>query len=189
MSKPKRSWMKQAPLMIFSVWIVYHLFIILLMPNGSSHPGRALEPWVRPYASVLGMNTTWNFFSPDPAHTMYLKFTLFFDSEEDDSGEPVVSYLPEKKNVGVWDLSERRQLYAMRYMMLDRRRFEAILGPWLCRTNPGLSEAQIEHIIESIPTLDAASFRRDVDLRDLGQSYDFAREVYRCSQAENEVDL
>ncbi|MCX7977885.1 MAG: hypothetical protein N2578_02655, partial [Bdellovibrionaceae bacterium] len=58
-------------LVLFSVWIVYHIVVISVIPNQSNFLNRYFEKAIVPYASQLGMNASWNFFSPDPAHTMY----------------------------------------------------------------------------------------------------------------------
>src|SRR4051812_36520058 len=66
----KSNWLRS----LISVLICFHLVVILVLPNSSSFLGRALEPWIVPYANLLGLNVTWNFFAPDPAHTMYINY-------------------------------------------------------------------------------------------------------------------
>jgi hypothetical protein len=175
---------------LFSVWIVFHLLVMVIMPNGVSYPGRLLGAVIYPYAAVIGLNVSWNFFSPDPAHTMYLKFTLF---EEDELGQPQADprtiSMPEERDRGVWDLGRRRDLYAMRYFMLDPRRLEAVVGPWLCRHYAPVSVIRIEHIVDSIPSLDEAVLFRGQDLQDLSRPLGTTAQEYHCAQMQNEVGL
>lgn len=171
---------------VFSLWLVYHVFVILMMPNGTSYVGRTLGPVIRPYAAILGLNASWNFFSPDPAHTMYMKFTLY---DEDEVKEPREIYFPAQKDQGVWDLGERRNLYAMRYFLLDPRRIEAILGPYLCRHEAPVSVVRIEHVVNSVPSLDEAVLFRERGMSEMSQEFESVNREYRCSQVNDEVDL
>lgn len=173
-----------------SLFVVFHLLVVFLMPNGSSYPARAMEKVLQPYAAVLGLKTSWNFFSPDPAHTMYLKMTLYWQDDDGDfTREPEEVYFPEARGGRVMDVVKRRELYAMRYLMLDPRRFEALLGPWICRQHAGLSHVQIEHIQEPIPDLERAALFSREKLADLTDVRTVGRVEYSCSQVENEVAL
>lgn len=175
---------------LLSLLIVFHVFVFTVMPLGPSYVARALEPWIVPYASTLGMNASWNFFSPDPAHTMYLKFTVFYpDTDEGESPEPQEIYMPDAKGQGVWDLGKKRALYAMRYMIIYPNRLEAVLGPYLCRRHSGAEAVKIEHIIDPIPVLDLVARDRR-ELHELGEEkYEYINRTYRCSQMDDEVDL
>lgn len=175
---------------LFSVFLIFHVFVIVLMPNGMSYPGRALGPLVQPYAAILGLKTSWNFFSPDPAHTMYLKMTLFWQDEDGGfSREAEELYFPEARNGRVMDVSKRRELYAMRYLMLDSKRVEALLGPWVCKRYPGLTALEIQQVVEPIPDLDRAVLFSKESLRDLSEVRPMGRVEYRCSQVGDEVVL
>lgn len=172
------------------MWILYHLFIILIAPNGSSYVGRSLERAIFPYAATLGLNYSWNFFSPDPAHTMYIKYTLYFkDDMEQDKRDPVVGYFPEAKEKGEYRLSHRRVLYAMRFLVLDPSRLETVLSPWLCKSEPDVTHVNVQHIIDSIPPLDKAVFDKNQSLRDLGKEYGFIDKTFRCGDKADEVSL
>lgn len=160
------------------------------MPNGASYPGRALGAVLKPYSSVIGLNTSWNFFSPDPAHTMYLKFTVHFEDKEGaPSREPEELFFPSAKDEGVGDIAKRRELYAMRYMLLDPRRIDVVIGPWLCRSFSGAVAVHIEFIVNSIPSLDEAVLFHDQAVKDMGRQFDFIDKDYRCTEAANEVTL
>ena len=188
MSKSKRTLIFQG---LLSVWLVYHVFVAALMPNAGSYPGRVLGPFIYPYAAIVGLNVSWNFFSPDPAHTMYLKFTLFNENEEVGGAgqEPRVLTLPEEKDDGVWDLGRRRDLYAMRFFLIEPKRIQAVLGPWLCRQYAPVTTIHIQHVLNSIPALDQAVFFQDRELADLSQELGFADLEYQCAQINDEVGL
>lgn len=173
-----------------SLWIIYHLVVITVIPNGTSLLGRILEKYIVSYASSLGMNTSWNFFSPDPAHTMYLKYTYYFlnDSHEEIK-EPQTNYIPKTIADGAFDLKDRRFLYAMRYLVLEPNRLQVVLAPWLCKQNPEATHVRIEHIIDSIPYIDEAVSKKNSNVSDLGRVYDFVQKSIRCKDGQDEMGL
>lgn len=177
-----RTWIR----VVLSLWLCFHVFAILVLPNVGSYFGRRFSSLIPTYGAVIGLNLSWNFFSPDPAHTMYLKFTVFFDPIEG-GRDPLEIYFPETKDSPEWDSSKRRDLYAMRFMVIDPGRVDTVLGPWMCRTHPGATRIQIEHVVNSIPFLDEAAFYREESVTSLGHTYDTINREYRCSQMGDEV--
>ncbi len=130
--------------------------MIIILGNGSSFLGRYFEAVFNPVANTIGLNTTWNFFSPDPAHVMYIKYFVFF---EDELGatlkEPVQGFYPPIENqTEDFKLHKKRHSYAMRFMIIDPNRLQNFFSPWLCRQHPGASKVQVELIINRIPSLD-----------------------------------
>lgn len=148
-SKRSALWLR----ILLSVFICYQLLAAIVLANGSSFLGRAMDPWIRTYANLFAFNVTWNFFAPDPAHTMYIHYFVHFD---DESQEPFEGYIPPEKEQIVIDSSRRRFLYAMRFMIIDENRLKVILGPFLCRQHPGASMVRITNILEPIPNLDVS---------------------------------
>lgn len=63
---------------LLSVWIIYNIFVMLVMPNVGAYFGRVTASVVTPYASTVGLNAGWNFFSPEPAQPMVLKYTVHY---------------------------------------------------------------------------------------------------------------
>lgn len=63
---------------LLSVWIVYNIFVMLVMPNVGAYFGRVTAAVVTPYASTVGLNAGWNFFSPEPTQPMVLKYTIHY---------------------------------------------------------------------------------------------------------------
>ena len=173
---------------LFSVWIVYHLVVMILMPNGSSFLVRRSQSYLLPYANSIGLNATWNFFSPDPAHTMYFNYKVRFEDENGNETKPVFEgWFPPEKQAVIVDSSKRRFLYAVRFLLLDPKRLEVLFAPWLCREHPGSSKVIIQQITERIPYLDLALEK------DLGQEMRTPVEsqniVYDCHKTQDEVAL
>lgn len=140
---------------LLSIFIVYHLIVISVLANGGSFLGRKLGPWISPYGNLFGVNVVWNFFAPDPAHTMYIHYVVhFLDSEEGTQLDPVEGFIPPEKEKIVVNTSKRRFLYAMRSLIFDEKRMKVFLGPFLCRQHPGADSIVIKNILEPIPSLD-----------------------------------
>ncbi len=138
---------------ILSFWIVYHLIGILIMPSIQSIVVKE-KGWIfRPYLNQIGLNTTWNLFSPDPATAMFMKIKLVF---RDEAREAVDLTIPDFADAINWNPTKRRALYMMRYAILDEQKVYQFLVPWLCRNHPGTKEIYIEGIGTRIPGIDQA---------------------------------
>lgn len=175
---------------LLSVWIVYNIFTMLVMPNVGAYFGRVTSKYITPYANTVGLNAGWNFFSPDPAHTMYIRYTVrYADAEGNETKEPIEGFFPEEKNKGVHALSRKRDLYAMRFMVLEPKRLRILMGPWLCRQYPGATSVEMEHVVETVPFLDQVVTFKDETVKELSQELQFSREFYSCVGGSDEVTL
>jgi len=166
---------------LLSIWILYHLFVVIIMSNGSSYLARFFQRAITPYANQTGFNTSWNFFSPDPAHTMYLRYTVNFNNENGDTiKEPIEGFFPTLKNVGVFDVRERRELYLMHYFILPQERLERFFVPAICRQYPGATSVYVDFVIESIAPLDQAVTLKNQTMADLSKQNEFIKREISC---------
>lgn len=176
--------------LILSLLASLYIIIIVIFPNGGSYLGRSVGNFLAPIANTMGLNATWNFFSPDPANTMYFAYNVYFENEDgSEQKESIAGFLPPEKNQIVTDASRRRMLYAMRFLILDERRLNAIMAPWLCKKNPGASRVSIRFVIEKIPSLDDAKIKKSLALDELREQTDSRSGVFDCRQAQDEVGL
>lgn len=171
---------------LLSLFIIFHLAVIIILANGGSYLGRSLQKILLPYANTVGLNNTWNFFSPDPAHTMYIKYIQHFDDADgNELKESVSSFIPvEKEKISI-DSSKRRFLYAIRFLLLDNSRMNSILAPWLCKSNPEVTSVSMEQVFEAIPSLDRSSmgFEEDTGRTILDASMTNMQFTYDCRNA------
>lgn len=181
-----RAMLKSRKLLVFiktllSIWILYHLFVVVIMSNGASFMARYFQRAITPYANQTGFNTSWNFFSPDPAHTMYIRYTVNFN---DENGEPtkdtVEGFFPALKNVGTFDPRQRRELYLMHYFILSPDRLEKLFAPMICRQYPGASSVHVDFVIESIAPLDQANLLKGQTMEDLSHQNEFIKREISC---------
>lgn len=185
--------MKKAKLLckvLLSLWIVYNIFTLLMMPNIGNYLGRVSSRFITPYANTVGLNASWNFFSPDPAHTMYIKYLInYTDKDGNPTKDAVEGFFPPEKNVGIPSIFRKRELYVMRFMVIDAKRLKVFMGPWLCRQYPGATSVDMEHVIETVPALDQVVTLKDEGVRDLSQELQMSRESVSCTDTPDEVTL
>lgn len=166
---------------LLSIWILYHLFVVIIMSNGGSFMGRLFQRAVTPYANATGFNASWNFFSPDPAHTMYLRYQVYFNNENgEELKEPLEAFFPALKNLGTFDPTQRRELYMMHYLILNPERLEKMLVPYICKTNPEASSIRIDFVVESIAPLDQAAILKQESMAELSKHQDYLKKEFPC---------
>lgn len=175
---------------ILSGWIVYNIFAMLVMPNLGAYFGRSSSRFITPYANTVGLNASWNFFSPDPAHTMYIRYRInYLDSEGFPVKDSIEGFFPAEKNHGVSSLTRKRELYVMRFMVIDPRRLKSFMGPWLCHQYPQATSVEMEHVVETVPSLDQVVAFKSEGVAALSKEIQFTRESVSCIKPADEVSL
>ncbi|WP_255489911.1 hypothetical protein [Bdellovibrio sp. KM01] len=171
-----------------SIWIVYNICAIMVMPNVSSYFGRVASKFFGPYANQVGLNAGWNFFSPDPAHPMYLKVVVNYPMAQNGAyREPLITAFPFAESEKTMpSLSRKREWAVMRYMVMDPRRLRQVFGPWLCKQFPEAESIDMEHVIETLPLLDEAVSKSEVNLLDMSQERRAAKASVRCNSPGDE---
>lgn len=160
---------------------LYLVSMMIILGNGSSFIGRHLGFLYTPVANSIGLNTTWNFFSPDPAHTMYLRYRILFQDEYgNDKNEAIEKYFPEDALENNFWMHHRRLSYVMRFLSADANRIEKFLVPWLCKKNPQATNIQTELLLYKIPPLDVVSTLKTENYDDLVQQEEINQMTYAC---------
>jgi hypothetical protein len=165
------------------VLFLYFVSMMIVMGNGASFLGRYLSSYYTPIANTIGLNTTWNFFSPDPANTMYINisYTLV-------DGTEIHEILPAQNEAGEFDFSlqKRRLSYVVRFLIIDPQKIEQFLAPWLCKQKQNVQSVYIETVIEKIPPIDKVITLKDTIYNDLIERQTFNTLNYNCSDAGGE---
>ncbi len=183
---------------LFSIFALYQIFVMCVMPNLGSYLGRSAQKYISPYASAMGLNSGWNFFSPDPAHTMYLRYYVHFEDLNADGDEvksenekPMIEgFFPPEKNKSIAGFTRHREAILMRFMILNPKRLQYLMGDWLCRQYPGSTRVDMEHVIETIPSLVESVAFEDQDVRELSKEVQVTKAEYTCSgQNSDEVEF
>ena len=170
----------------FSVFIVYHLLAIFILPNNTSILCRKLAFLVTPYANAVGLNTSWQFFSPEPSPTIH--FVYDADTTESEEVPPKNSFWKERgfvtgqwppdRPAGMWTDGIRRLVYHSRFTTMSRERAGRFLGAVLCRFYPGTPLISVRMVVSEIPSIersaiDDQSFSQMAAERDL-ETFEFS---------------
>lgn len=154
---------------------------MIVLGNGSSFFAKELGSIYTPVANQMGLNTTWNFFSPDPAHTMYLKYIVHFSDEYGNpKKESIESYFPPQADEGDFRVHKRRMNYVMRFFAASNLRMEKFFIPWVCKQNPGATNVHTEIEYHRIPSLEVASTLSHTDYEDLVKQEEINQYDYKC---------
>jgi len=147
---------------------------VILIPNPNSIVATEWGWLFTPYANTLGMNTTWQFFSPDPSLNMYFPYEI-----QVANGEPVSGRWPPAREEVPHMLLEnyRRIFYHSLYTTIAPERVENFLVPFLCKRVPGALSIFIRTIIEDVPPIEKSRVdRKDFaglrfEMRNVDQEY------------------
>lgn len=134
---------------ILSVMIVYQLVVIFLVPNQLFYVTQKIAPIVIPYANLMGFNTVWQFFSPDPGPPVYLEYEVFKE------GELVGTFhFPPFKDPYWLREKYNRRLAAFRMVGKDNGLASKVFGPMLCREHPEATRLEMNVLTVKFPSLD-----------------------------------
>ena len=179
------AWFEQNPKInlavkvICSLWIVYHLLGIAIMPSVQSIIVKE-KGWIfRTYLHQLGLNTTWNLFSPDPATAMFMKVKLV---PQDETKEAIDLMLPTFGDEINWNPTKRRALYLMRYALMDEDKAYNYLIPWYCRNYPGTKEVYVEGVGTRIPGIEQARLEKLYKISELRTRQTVKEYKGQCSE-------
>ena len=145
---------------LFSLFIIYHLVVIVLMPNSGSILGRRWGNLIAPYANIVGMNATWEFFSPDPPHPFYFDYSVYFETEDgDEKRPPIDGYFPEWRTEQTLHPNKIRLKNAVRFFALTRTSVEQAFIGYLCRQYPDANRVKVRQVTEVVPPLEKAKMK------------------------------
>lgn len=142
---------------IVHFWILFHVTLILIMPNSGSFIGRYYEKWILPYTNTIGLNSAWSFFSPDPSLIFTMKYRFLFLNEMGEELKPSIDgQYPRFSSGNFINPIRMRELYTFRFFNLIESYRESYLFPWLCRQNPEATHVEIQALVEAYMPLDKA---------------------------------
>jgi hypothetical protein len=145
---------------LLTLFLIYHVAVIVLMPNSSSILGRRWGFLIAPYANTLGMNATWEFFSPDPPQPFYFDYTVYFETEDgEEKRPPIDAFFPEWRTERTIHPNKIRLKNAVRFFALSPQSVEQAFIGYLCRQYPEANRVKVRQVVEMIPPLEKAKFR------------------------------
>lgn len=114
---------------IASVWLIFHLAAVFLMPYSDSYFTQRLQGVVEPYLGRLGLQSTWRFFAPEPMTGIQQIETQLLDA----GGEVIRDFpwgVPEN-GWKFWDRVSRWNSVGFQ-MAAFPNRAEVLLKGWAC---------------------------------------------------------
>lgn len=131
-----------------SVFLIYHLFAVIVVPNGNTYLGKVVAPYVEPYANFFELTNAWSFFAPEPGPPpVYIEYELL-----DRKGESFHrGRWPEYPDPFWMRDRQNRRIAAAEYMMASETRAERMMLQYLCARNPEAGSARIWRVMYSIP--------------------------------------
>lgn len=165
-----------------SVFLLYHLAVILIMPISSSLIGRQVAGLFLGYANQLGFNTTWQFFSPGPAPVYFLEYQLetveSMNWTVEEYVPPETLQYPPQRDRLTWSDSYNRRLYGMRFLTLFPDRLEGFFIPFLCRQHPEAVAISLQSVIERVPDVERSG--EWASFEEMSERFALPRQRYEC---------
>ncbi len=138
-----------------TLFVLYHLYAVLLIPNSQNYLGLKSAPWVEPYVNFFEFVTAWGFFAPDPGPPpVFIDWVI-----EDSYGKLLdVGRWPDYPDSFFWRERQSFRVNIGRYMFTGEGRAEKMLTPYLCRQNEhAVSITLWKTYTNQIPLIDAVN--------------------------------
>ena len=165
---------------ILSLFIVFHLCSVLLYPNPGSVLYRYVEPLISGYGNQLGLNTTWQFFSPNPGSLRHLEYNVIIESDDDIDIVPFT--YPPQNEASLLKANQARLFYYTVRMITHQPHIENHLIPYLCRKHPEATSIALKAIDKKIPSMAKARLLEVDTFSDLHQDLDIPEQEFGCER-------
>lgn len=172
-SAPRRTGLK----ILISLFLVYHLAAVIILPNGSSMVGRKFARYFLPYANSLLFNRTWQFFSPGPAPAYYVEYRTITNAAagEDEERAPFI-YPPLRQDR--FDDLYFRSLGGLRLLSINPDVFERQFIPYLCRLHPEARALDLRSVTLQLPSVEQGD--RGETFKEMAEKVNLPRRTYEC---------
>jgi hypothetical protein len=138
---------------LLSVFVVYHLWAVLLTPMLLPPFGERLGAWVRPYAATFEFTNLWEFFAPNPAVPMLLSWEAI-----DAQGNAVAHDVwPRQPGPGPIGDEQVRRMAALYFMMSSDSYIEKMMVPYLCGQDRRYHAVRIWKESHPVPSITEAA--------------------------------
>ncbi|MBX9767749.1 MAG: hypothetical protein K2X47_10795 [Bdellovibrionales bacterium] len=135
--------------LLLTLFGVYHLIVIVVIPNRSNYFNIPLGPYILPYANTMSLNVSWQFFAPEPGPA------VFWEAEvKQDLVTIAKEMLPEEENKFLLRTRYNRRVSMMRFLYNDFSRVSALYVPYLCRMYPEATDVKVTLSQVPFPTAD-----------------------------------
>lgn len=142
-----------------SLYLVFHLFCVVMIPNTDTPPGLKLQRFLAPYAFFMEFTNTWGFFAPDPQVPIYVEYELSdARGEAFDRGQ-----WPEAKNPYFLRERQNRRVTVADFVINSELRVEKMMVNYLCHQPSKPRSVRLWRSMDSMPSpADVVSGKRVV---------------------------
>ena len=124
-----------------SVFLIFHLFAVIIVPNSMNYLGLQTGPILERYVNFFELSQNWSFFAPEPGPPVFVEWEIL-----DAQGEPI-----EKTRWPALGSTYRKVSLAVFTSTTDEK-VDQLMGSYLCRTNPKAGSVRIWRVISPAPT-------------------------------------
>lgn len=140
-----------------SAFLLFHLAAVFVLPNPDSIIYRETESLFLNYGNVLGINTTWRFFSPNPLiHMFEYEVVTAEGNEADAEGNVIKHRYPESVESAGSREGFNRRLNQVMFMMADPQHLNDFMAPYLCKQHPKATGLSFYSVSREFPTVETA---------------------------------
>lgn len=165
---------------VFIVFCIYHSVVMVMMPNSASIVGRKAGSYFAPYANLIGLNGTWEFFSPDPPQPLFFDYRIYFENSNGEEVKPTIqAYFPEWKIDRTLHPNHIRLKNTVRFFALNQKAMEGAFVSWLCRRYQGATRVKINEIMEPVETIDKLSLNNNEEIERLPANEETSNQVIK----------
>ncbi|MGE3975391.1 MAG: hypothetical protein AB7F59_12780 [Bdellovibrionales bacterium] len=136
---------------LISVLLVFHLLVIGIFPVASSYLWTFFSPLMIPYANALGINSSWQFFAPEPETWIYLEYEIEHEEVADDLARSSLHKWPPPRKIP-FDLLYTWHSSMKAFAFTFPQQLPLTLGRWMCRQHPEAFSITFRRVTLQIPT-------------------------------------
>ena len=133
---------------ILSLFILYHLAMVFIMPQYMSMIHERLIPYFISYAHTLSFTTSWDFYAPNPTYYYYFQYEVVNSKNK----VGTFRWPPSRKESKRIYLNHNRLIYHARFfMLLGHKNIRKHFMPYLCYLHPEATEITLQVMFEDRP--------------------------------------
>ena len=127
--------------LFLSLFVLYHLFMIFISPHIRSLAHKKFMPFFAPYANTFSLNTSWNFYTPNPNYYYYFSYDVMDLKSKAGS----FRWPPKRKESKRIYLNHNRLIHHARFFITaGPRNIRRYFIPYLCHLHPSARKISLK---------------------------------------------
>ncbi len=174
---------------LLSLFLLYHYSASLILPNQRSYIEQHFGFLFYPYSSTLGLNTPWQFFSPNPSRNVWYEYEVVYDhndvggeQKKIEDGSMIYRWPPGSEKSNMLLPNHMRLVYHSRFSTSSEERKLLFFANYFCRKHKGAQAISLKTYAEEPPTLEKLAIDGR-NIEELKNIREWPAEMYDCDQA------